>query len=119
MVQRRATRFVVWNYNRTAKVGVILDKPGRKSLKSIVDKLESDTDLSRQDLASVMANRRESDRLIKSVRVCPKWIDKSQVLCFPRTIREWNSLPEDISRQTWTLSKKITRWMIATFVCCN
>ena len=106
MVQRRATRFVVWNYNRTAKVGVILDQPGRKSLKSIVDKLESDTDLSRQDLAYVMANRRESDRLIKSVRVCPKWIDKSQVLCFPRTIREWNSLPEDISCQTWTLSKK-------------
>ena len=50
IVQRRATRFVVWNYNRAAKVGVILDQPGRKSLKSIVDKLESDTDLSRQDL---------------------------------------------------------------------
>ena len=99
MVQRRAARFVVRNYNRTAKVGVILDQPGRKSLKK-------HTDLSRQDLASVMANRRESVRLIKSVRMCPKWIDKSQVLCFPRTIREWNSLPEDIFCQTWTLSKK-------------
>ena len=34
MVQRRAVRLVVRNYNRTASVGVILDQLGRKSLKS-------------------------------------------------------------------------------------
>ena len=33
MVQRRAARFVVRNYNRTASVGVILDQLGRKALK--------------------------------------------------------------------------------------
>ena len=38
----------------------------------LIDQLESDTGLSRQDLASVMANRREWDRLINSLRVHPK-----------------------------------------------
>jgi len=37
-----------------------------------IDQLESDTGLSRQDLAPVMAKRREWDRLIKSLRVRPK-----------------------------------------------
>ena len=38
----------------------------------LIDQLESDTGLSRQDLASVTANRREWDRLINSLRVRPK-----------------------------------------------
>ena len=38
----------------------------------LIDQLERDTGLSRQDLASVMANRREWDRLINSLRVSPK-----------------------------------------------
>ena len=42
----------------------------------LLTNLESDTSLSRQDLASVMANRREGDRFIKSVRVHPKQIDR-------------------------------------------
>ena len=51
-------------------------KHGRRSrgrtATTFIDQLESGTGLSRQDLAPVMANRREWDRLIKSVRVRPK-----------------------------------------------
>ena len=51
-------------------------KHGRRSrgrpATTFMDQLESGTGLSRQDLASVMANRGEWDRLIKSVRVHPK-----------------------------------------------
>ena len=51
-------------------------KHGRRSrgrpATTFIDQLESGTCLSRQDLAPVMANRQEWDRLIKSVRVHPK-----------------------------------------------
>ena len=39
---------------------------------TFIDQLENDTGLSRQDLASVIANIREWDRLRKSVRMRPK-----------------------------------------------
>ena len=47
-------------------------RSGGRQATTFIDQLESDTGLSRQDLASVMANRREWDRLIKPVRVHPK-----------------------------------------------
>ena len=51
-------------------------KHGRRSrvrpATTVIDQLESGTGLSRQDLAPVMANRREWDRLIKSAWVHPK-----------------------------------------------
>ena len=48
----------------------------------LLTNLESDTSLSRQDLAPVMANRQEWDRFIKSVRVHPKQIDRQMQLPF-------------------------------------
>ena len=48
----------------------------------LLTNLESDTSLSRQDLASVMANRPEWARFIKSVRVHPKQIDRQMQLPF-------------------------------------
>ena len=47
-------------------------RPRERLATIFIDQLESDTGLSRQDLASVMANRREWDRLINSRRVHPK-----------------------------------------------
>ena len=51
-------------------------KHGRRSrgrpATTVIDQLESGTGLSRQDLAPVMANRREWERLIKSAWVHPK-----------------------------------------------
>ena len=43
-----------------------------RSATTFIDQLENDNGLSRQDLASVMANKLEWDRLIKSVLVRPK-----------------------------------------------
>ena len=51
-------------------------RPRGRTATTSIDQLQSDSSLSRQDLASVMANRQEWDRLIKSVRVHPKQIDK-------------------------------------------
>ena len=50
-------------------------KKGRTAT-TFVDQLESDPCLTRQDLASIMANRLDWDRLIKSVQVRPKEIDR-------------------------------------------
>ena len=48
----------------------------------LLTNLESDTSLLRQDRASVMANRREWERFIKSVRVHLKQIDRQMQLPF-------------------------------------
>ena len=40
--------------------------------KTLIDQLECDTGLTRKDHSPVMANRREWDRLVKTVRAHPK-----------------------------------------------
>ena len=79
-LQIRRLRFIAhcWrNKNETVSQLLLWDpKRGSRSRERpatiFIDQLESDTGLSRQDLTSVMANRREWDRLIKSLRVRPK-----------------------------------------------
>ena len=55
-------------------------KHGRRSrgrpATTFVDQLEEDTGFARQELPAVMAERVEGDKLIKSVRVRPKDIDR-------------------------------------------
>ena len=104
-------------------------KHGRRSrgrpATTFIDQLESDTGLSRQDLAPVMANRREWDRLIKLVRVRPKYIDRFnsnvtntspfQILyknkifslipfCFHSSVAKWNPCSRGI---VWSMKFSI------------
>ena len=67
-----------WRSKNETVSKLLLWDPKRGSLSRerpatiFIDQLESDTGLLRQDLASVMANRREWGRLKKSLRVRPK-----------------------------------------------
>ena len=74
---KRTFAFFEWPFQTYCSQLLLWDpKHGRRSrgrtATTFINQLESGTGLSRQDLAPVMANRREWDRLIKSVRVRPK-----------------------------------------------
>ena len=79
-LQIRWLKFIVhcWRSKNETVSQLLLWDPKRGSRSRerpatiFIDQLESDTGLSRQDLASVMANRREWDRIIKSPRVRSK-----------------------------------------------
>ena len=68
----------------------------------LLTNLKSDTSLLRQDLASVIANRREWDRFIKSALVHPKQTDRQMQLPFcVQFMFQLSSLAH--SSETWAM----------------
>ena len=104
IVQRRAARVVVKNYNRTASVGEILDQLGWKSLQSrrkamrlcMLYKLHYGL-VTADGMPELTPMRRASWHLNSHAYKVPhSRTNYHKYSFFPRTIREWNLLPEDI-----------------------
>ena len=103
MAQWLASRFVVRNYDRMASVGAILDELGWKSLqsrramrlymlyKSHYGHVEAD------GIQQPIPMRQDSMHLNSNTYAVPYSRTKYQKYSFcQHTIRQWNSLPEDI-----------------------